>query len=75
VVDLGDAEEVAGHPPGGHRRGVAALAPDGVGRVGADPEDLDAARDVGGALVPLAQGQLALGDELGDEREVGRVCA
>jgi hypothetical protein len=54
---------------------VAALAPDGVGRVGADPEDFDAARDVGGAFVPLAQGELALGDELGDEREVGRVCA
>jgi hypothetical protein len=54
---------------------VAALAPDGVGRGGADPEDFDAARDVGGALVQVAKGELALGDELGDEREVGWVGA
>src|SRR5207237_6911814 len=72
-LDQRHADDVAGHGAGGEGCGVAAFAPDGVGRVRSDPEHLDAARNVAGTLVLRASGLFALRDEGGDERKVGRV--
>ena len=52
---------------------MAALAPDGVGGVGAGPEDFDPARDVARAFMLGAGGLLTLRDEGGDERKMSGV--